>query len=192
MARPQEFNTQQVLRKAMAVFWEKGYEATSLADLMAATALSKSSLYGSFGDKRDLFLAAFDIYRQDRKRDMIHLLSAEPAREGIVSFYKSLFANLDSATSHNGCMSVNQAVEMAPRDLRVKAMVVEDFQTIHEVLCLAIKRGQADGSVANLSEAEDIASILVLAFPGLQLMARIGAGAEAMTNNLNVLMAHLD
>jgi TetR/AcrR family transcriptional repressor of nem operon len=89
-------------------------------------------------------------------------------------------------------MSVNQAVEMAPRDLRVKAMVVEDFQTIHEALCLAIKRGQADGSVANLSEAEDIASILVLAFPGLQLMARIGSGAEAMTNNLNVLMAQLD
>jgi len=176
----------------MAVFWEKGYEATSLADLMAATALSKSSLYGSFGGKRDLFLAAFDIYRQDRKRDMIHLLSSEPARKGIVDFYESLFANLHSATAHNGCMSVNQAVEMAPRDLEVKAMVVKDFQTIHEALCLAIKRGQADGSVENLSEADDIASILVLAFPGLQLMARNGVSAEVMTHNLNVLMAHLD
>lgn len=191
MARPQEFDTQQVLRKAMAVFWEKGYEASSLADLMAATALSKSSLYGSFGDKRDLFLAAFNVYRQDRKRDMIHLLSAKPARVGIVSFYESLFANLDSATVHNGCMSVNQAVELAPRDLRVKDMVAEDFKTIHEALCSAIKRGQADGSVSNFSDAEDIASILVLAFPGLQLMARIGAGAEAMTKNLAVLMAQL-
>ncbi|HHJ1299625.1 TetR/AcrR family transcriptional regulator [Pseudomonas sp. 17391] len=192
MARPQEFDTQQVLRKAMAVFWEKGFEATSLADLMAATALSKSSLYGSFGDKRELFLAAFDAYRKDRKRDMIHLLSAEPAREGIVSFFESLFANLDSETAHNGCMSVNQAVEMAPRDLRVRDMVAEDFQTIHEALKVAIQRGQGDGSVTNSSDAEDIASILVLAFPGLQLMARIGVGNEAMSKTLALLMRQLD
>ena len=176
----------------MAVFWEKGFEATSLADLMAATALSKSSLYGSFGDKRELFLAAFDAYRKDRKRDMIHLLSAEPAREGIVSFFESLFANLDSETAHNGCMSVNQAVEMAPRDLRVRDMVAGDFQTIHEALKVAIQRGQGDGSVTNSSDAEDIASILVLAFPGLQLMARIGVGNEAMSKTLALLMRQLD
>lgn len=192
MARPQEFDTQQVLRKAMAVFWQKGFEATSLTDLMAATGLSKSSLYGSFGDKRELFLAAFDVYRQDRKRDMLNLLGVHPARDGIVSFYQSLFANLDTLAAHNGCMSVNQAVEMAPRDLKVKAMVADDFSTIHEVLTAAIKRGQQDGSVKNLSEAKDIASILVLAFPGLQLMARIGLGVEAMNKNLTILMAQLD
>ncbi|WP_447782018.1 TetR/AcrR family transcriptional regulator [Pseudomonas plecoglossicida] len=192
MARPQEFNTQQVLRKAMAVFWEKGYETTSLSDLMTATGLSKSSLYGSFGDKRELFLKAFDVYRQDRKRDMIQLLSADNARDGIVSFYESLFANLDAETAHNGCMSVNQAVEMAPRDLRVKDMVADDFKTIHEAVSAAIRRGQKDGSVKNLAEAEDIASILVLAFPGLQLMARIGADQEVMKKNLALLMAQLD
>lgn len=192
MARPQEFDTQEVLRQAMAVFWEKGYEATSLTDLMAATTLSKSSLYGSFGDKRELFLAAFNVYRQDRKRDMNHLLSAKPARGGIISFYESLFANLDSEINHNGCMSVNQAVEMAPRDLRVRDMVAEDFNFIHEALTVAIQRGQGDGSVSNLNDARDIASIFVLAFPGLQLMARIGTCAEAMSNYLSLLMKHLD
>lgn len=191
MARPQEFDTQEVLRKAMTVFWEKGFEATSIADLMAATALSKSSLYGSFGDKRELFLAAFDAYRNDRKRDMIHLLSAEPSRRGIVSFFESLFANLDS-NAHKGCMSVNQAVEMAPRDLVVRAMVAEDFHTIQEALKDSIQRGQADGSVTNSADAEDIASILVLAFPGLQLMARIGVGSAAMSKTLALLMKQLD
>lgn len=176
----------------MAVFWEKGYEATSLSDLMAATGLSKSSLYGSFGDKRELFLAAFDVYRQDRKREMIRLLSADNARDGIVSFYESLFANLDAETAHNGCMSVNQAVEMAPRDSRVKDMVGDDFKTIHEAVSAAIRRGQKDGSVRNRAEAEEIASILVLAFPGLQLMARIGADQEAMNKNLALLMTQLD
>ena len=63
MARPQEFNTAEALYKAMGVFWSKGYEGTSLADLLEATGLSKSSLYATFGDKRDLFLAAFDCYR---------------------------------------------------------------------------------------------------------------------------------
>ncbi len=68
MARPQAFNTEEALHGALSVFWRKGYEATSLADLLAATRLSKSSLYATFGDKRSLFLAAFDAYRQARRR----------------------------------------------------------------------------------------------------------------------------
>uniref|UniRef100_UPI001CF1B65F TetR/AcrR family transcriptional regulator n=1 Tax=Hymenobacter terricola TaxID=2819236 RepID=UPI001CF1B65F len=66
MARPQEFDTAAALHKAMGVFWRKGYEATSLVNLLEATGLSKSSLYSSFGGKRALFLAAFDAYRQQR------------------------------------------------------------------------------------------------------------------------------
>ena len=66
MARPQEFDTAQALSAAMHVFWRKGYEATSLADIMAATGLSKSSLYAAFGDKRSLFLAALSAYQTER------------------------------------------------------------------------------------------------------------------------------
>ncbi len=64
MARPQEFETSEALRSAMRVFWPKGYEATSLADLLAATGLSKSSLYATFGDRRRHFLAAFQKYHK--------------------------------------------------------------------------------------------------------------------------------
>ena len=60
MARLQEFNTEEALRKAMNMFWQKGYEATSLADLLEAMGLSKSSLYAAFGGNRELFIAAFD------------------------------------------------------------------------------------------------------------------------------------
>jgi TetR/AcrR family transcriptional repressor of nem operon len=72
------------------VFWKKGYEATSLADLLAATGLSKSSLYATFGGKRELFLAAFDSYRGEREREMSEILEGGPARQTIEAFFRIL------------------------------------------------------------------------------------------------------
>ncbi len=75
MGRPQEFDTAEALRSAMHVFWSKGYEGASLADILQATGLSKSSLYATFGDKRALFLAAFDAYRKERLEYLNHMLN---------------------------------------------------------------------------------------------------------------------
>ena len=192
MSRPQEFDTPEALQQAMRVFWRKGYEATSLTDLLAATGLSKSSLYATFGGKRALFLAAFDAYRQARARDAQALLQQQPARGAIGAFFHSLFADVNATEPLLGCMSINQAVELAPHDPAVRERVVEDLQLMEAVLTQAIERGPRDGSVGSPRPARELAQLLVLAFPGLQVMARAGYSRRELDKALQLLFTYLD
>ncbi|QGF93618.1 TetR family transcriptional regulator [Pseudomonas sp. CFSAN084952] len=192
MSRPQAFNTQEALHKAMVVFWRKGYEATSITDLLGATGLSKSSLYATFGGKRELFIMAFDAYRRDRTKDMHRALQDGPARHSIEAFFRSLFADIGDPGESHGCMSINQAVEMAAHDLDVRQRVMEDFHLIEEALERAIERGQQDGSLGSKRLARELARLLVLAFPGLQVMARAGYAKQDLESALHLLLSNLD
>src|SRR5512142_1839388 len=117
MARPQEYETSEVLRNAMFVFWSKAYEAASLNDILAATGLSKSSLYATFGDKRELFLAAFNAYRAERMQYLDQALNnGRPARQSIEAFFRQGIAHSQDETRPCGCMTANEAVELAPHD----------------------------------------------------------------------------
>ncbi len=192
MARPQEFNTADALDKAMKVFWNKGYEATSLVDLLSATGLSKSSLYGTFGDKRELFLAAYDAYRAERAREMDMILNKGPARSAIEAFFRKIVADAAAVELSSGCMSTNQAVEMAPHDPLVRNRVETDFQLIEDAFARTIERGQKDGSVRSPTSARTLARLLVVAFPGLQVMVRAGAAKPRLNDALDLLLSNLD
>lgn len=192
MARPQEFDTTEALHKVMRVFWHKGYEATSLMDLLEATGLSKSSLYSTFGGKYALFLAAFDAYRQRRATDVQHVLEQEPARPAIEAFFHLLLGELNSNEPDLGCMSINQAVEMAPHDPEIRKRVLADFRLMEEALTYTIKRGQGNGSLTSLRNPRELARILVLAYPGLQVMARAGFARTDLDDLVRVLLMNLD
>jgi TetR/AcrR family transcriptional repressor of nem operon len=191
MSRPQEFDTQAALSQAMLVFWRKGYEATSLADLLGATGLSKSSLYATFHSKRDLFLTAFDDYRQTRAKFMFSMLNETPAREAIEKFFRMVVS--DSWTFNGeGCMSINQAVELAATDADVATRVRADLLGMEKMFTKTIERGHREGSVALTMPALDLARVLVLAFPGLQVMVRAGCEACDIDARLTALLAILD
>lgn len=192
MARPQEFNTAEALRQAMDVFWRNGYEATSMADLLKAMGLSKSSLYAAFGGKRELFLAAFDAYREERGREMHRILQEGPARQAIEHFFRKIVTDAENGDSSRGCMSINQAVEMAPRDPEVRSRISRDFAGMEELLTEAIERGQAEASVRSTDNPRDLARLLVLAFPGLQVMVRAGGDRAQLDDTLKLLLSILD
>jgi len=191
MARPQEFDTNEALHQAMDVFWQKGYEATSLSDLLKVMGLSKSSLYAAFGGKRDLFVAAFDAYRKERVVEMRQILGQPNAREAITQFFRKIVNDTGNASSL-GCMSINQAVEMAPRDPEVRSRVLEDFQLMEDALTATIEHGQSNGSITSNEDPRQLACALVLAFPGLQVMTRAGADQKRLDEALNRLLASLD
>jgi TetR/AcrR family transcriptional repressor of nem operon len=191
MVRPQGFDTAEVLSKALAVFRLKGFEATSLADLLAATGLSRSSLYASFGGKRELFLAAFDAYRAERTQDLNRTLDSRPPRAAIEAFFRAIVASGHGPDSACGCMSTNQAVELAPHDAAIRERIAADFQAIEDAFCRTIERGQAEGSIAATRDARAIARLLVVAFPGFQVMVRAGADPGRLDAALDELLALL-
>jgi TetR/AcrR family transcriptional regulator, transcriptional repressor for nem operon len=193
MARPQEFDTDQALKSAMRVFWSKGYEAASLTDIMTATGLSKSSLYATFGDKRALFLAAFDAYRKERMAYLNETLNdGRPARHSIGTFFREGVAHAAEPAHRNGCMTANEAVELAPHDVGVQKLVAEDFQAVEDAFTRAIERGQADGSIVSREEPRKLARFLVVGLQGLQVMARAKSERVRLDDTVAIMMAALD
>ncbi len=176
----------------MHVFWSKGYEATSLADILTATGLSKSSLYATFGDKRALFLAAFDAYRKERMAHLERALNdGRPARQSIEAFFREGIAH--AAQEHRcGCMTANEAVELAPHDVDVRRLVAEDFQAVEDAFTRAIERGQADGSIVSREEPRKLARFLVVGLQGLQVMSRARSERSRLDDTVTVMMAALD
>ncbi|MDD5371462.1 MAG: TetR/AcrR family transcriptional regulator [Anaerolineaceae bacterium] len=193
MARPQEFDTTEALRSAMHVFWSKGYEAALLEDILAATGLSKSSLYATFGDKRDLFLAAFDTYRQERMLYLHQILNnPQPARQCIETFFRQGVAHSQDKMRACGCMVANEAVELAPHDADIQRLVAEDFQAVEDLFTQAIQRGLADGSITSRHEPRRVACFLVVGLQGLQVMARAKSDRARLDDAVTVMLAALD
>jgi TetR/AcrR family transcriptional repressor of nem operon len=193
MGRPQEFDTTEALRRAMHVFWSKGYEGTSLADILRATGLSKSSLYATFGDKRSLFLTAFDAYRKERLAYLERMLNNElPARQAIERFFRQSIAQGMVATDTCGCMTANEAVELGPHDVDVQKLVAADFQAVEDLFAQAIARGQAEGSIANRDDPQKLARFLTVSLQGLLVMVRARSDMARLDDTVAVMMTTLD
>ena len=189
MSRPREFDEQLALQAAKEVFWQRGYEATSLTELLAAMGLSKSSFYETFGSKRELFLRSLGRYRDERVDTLRRLLAGgTTARQAI----EALFRAAIDCESHKGCMACNEAVELAARDADVELRVGAVMAALEELLAEAIARGQQDGSVAARMPPADLARLLALALNGLQVEVRAGAGQVQLKRTVGVVLRMLD
>lgn len=189
MARPREFDEQQALLQAMRAFWSKGYEATSLMDLMEATGLSKSSLYDTFGSKRALFLSAFEVYRQERMRMLGRYLTSEPtALASIQAFFTMVIEHARQEERPFGCMSCNEAVELGPHDREVQQLIERDFLGLEDAFTEAIERGKRDGSIPQSKGARKLGRFLTVTHQGLQIMARSKAETERLDDALAVML----
>ena len=118
MSRPKAFNPDEALEKAMQVFWHKGYEATSMEDLLSAMDINRGSLYATFGDKRELFLKAMDLYcTGGGVGSRLSILSQTgPALPLIRQFIGAMLEFGLSDPLRRGCMMTNTLVELAPHE----------------------------------------------------------------------------
>src|SRR5260370_8021932 len=116
MGRPREFDPDAALARAMEAFWAKGYEGTSLADLVAATGLNKGSLYAAFGDKRRLYLAAMERYERDGiDRTVAILRDAADPSAAIAAMFDGVIAAVERR-DRRGCLLCNASLDPAPYD----------------------------------------------------------------------------
>jgi TetR/AcrR family transcriptional regulator, transcriptional repressor for nem operon len=189
MSRPREFDEQQALHQAQEVFWQRGYEATSLIDLLEAMGLSKSSFYETFGSKRELFLRTLGQYEEQRVAVFRRqLASGSTARASI----EALFRGAIGCETHKGCMACNEAVELASRDADVERRVASVMAALEEILAEAIARGQGEGSIGTSQPPQDLARLLMVALNGLQVEVRGCAEKARLERTVGILMRMLD
>lgn len=146
MARNVEFNEAEAIRKAMEVFWKKGYNATSLRDLTEAMQINSSSLYNTIGDKQELFVRCVQHYTDIRKQDWDKRLASKRSPLAVLVDYIHEAVNI-IINGEDSCMAVKSAFEVATNDERVKQILAADDQRSYRFLHDLIKKAMDKGEI---------------------------------------------
>jgi TetR/AcrR family transcriptional regulator, transcriptional repressor for nem operon len=173
MARPREFDEDDVLDGAVQCFWSRGYEATSVKDLVGRTGISAASLYNAYGDKRELFRAALDRYVEGTVSARMQRCEALPPREAIESFFDEILRRSLQDREYKGCMLVNSALEMAPHDPEFQKIIAGVLQRLERFFLDCIERGRTAGTITRAIAAETLAQHLLGVLLGVRVLARV-------------------
>jgi len=173
MARPREFDEAAVLDAAIQCFWNRGYEATSVRDLIEKTGITGASLYNAFGDKRALYQRALDHYVEESIADRIRRCEELAPREAIGDFFAEILERSLSDREHKGCMLVNAALDVAPHDPGFQKLVAAVLVRIEGFFLKCIEAGQADGTITRSLPAENLAHHLLGVLMGVRVLARV-------------------
>lgn len=168
MARPREFDIDSALDAAMAAFWERGYEATSLQDLLDAMDLTKGSLYKAFGDKHSLFIKALKKYLDFIYNTMFDATkSGETAYQSIENLMHGVEYFCCKQETSRGCFAVNSVVELSHHDPEVKQLLENHLNRVEKMLTGIIKDGQDNNEFRTDQSASHLAEGLFVVIMGM-------------------------
>lgn len=174
MARPRSFDEDAVVDRAMEVFWERGFERTSVPDLVDATGVHPGSLYRVFGDKQALFATALGRYRDTRAAGIAEALKPDgPVMPRIRTILLGVLEDARTAPVARGCLAVNTACESGPDDQRAIELVRDLFAYIETTLTEALERADARGELKPGVQPEAAARLLSSLTQGLQVLAKV-------------------
>ena len=169
MARTLAFDRAEVVRQARAVFWSRGYESAAIPELEAATGLSRSSIYNSFGSKRGLFDAAVDSYLDEVVRPRLAALAggdvAAQALDEYLAATQAIFQKSESLPAANGCLLINSANAPIASDEHVSQAICAYRGELHAAFSRGLQAavpGLADQRLALLADA--VTGLVVAAF----------------------------
>ncbi len=183
MARPKQHDQDQVLTDAMLTFWFKGYEATGMRDLEAATGLKASSLYNSFGNKEAIFVQVLEFYVEKVIEPRIErYLKQDDPLLGIEEFFTSCFTDLPKEVIGISCLMANAAVEMADKNEAVRAVVKSGQKKITRHFYMAVEKGKAEARIAKEIESRILVNQLHLSLNSLLMASKLVKSKKQMIN----------
>ncbi len=193
MGRPKEFDTEQALDEAMHVFWSKGYEATSVADLTGAMHLSKSGFYETFGSKHDLFLASIERYYRTVTAQVTSAAQLDaPAAKIIRAMFVRAVDRVTDPETRRGCFLNNCAVEVAIHDEEAAKRVAEGLLIVEETFADLVRKGQRDGTVGVRHDVQSLARFLTVNMNGLLVLGKARPDRDFLMDSVDVLTAGLE
>ncbi len=183
MARTKEFDTDDVVLKAIEVFWSKGFEATSIADLVAAMGINRGSIYDTFGDKAGLFDTAIQRYQiaAPSQRLTDNAKTGDPLEE-IEIFFNALLSSSDRPEGLRGCLMTNSITELAARNAKLASQFKVEVKSIEDAFFILIRRGQETGEIAPWREARSLARSLLASAQGLMVLSKVKPGQETLAD----------
>lgn len=171
--RTKDFSEQEVLKKAIAIFWQKGYYDTSMYDLIEGLGIGRSSIYHAFGGKHNLFAMAVDLYQKQATARIKDAFENTPSvKEAVAQFLESVVDDVFSGTCPKGCFKINTEVEMASHDERIRKIVYDDDLIIEDLLFQAIVRGQQSAEISTGKDPKALARFICSTIAGMRVYAK--------------------
>jgi TetR/AcrR family transcriptional repressor of nem operon len=193
MPRKKEFDEYEVLHRAMEIFWHKGYEATSVQDLVEQMGINRGSLYGTFTDKRALFLAAIQYYDQTIITSVVRVLhSPGSPRQAIEGYIRSVVEAAAQDQDRQGCFLTNSAVEVGPHDSEAEQKLQASLQRIEGAFLEALIAARQEGELGTRRDLRDVARFLTSSLQGLRVMARVNPDRDALMAVADIIISTLD
>lgn len=167
------FDANETLTKAMHAFWSRGYEATSISDLVECMGINRGSLYATFGDKRSLFIRSLRQYSAVHLHDWIATLSqAHGPRRAIISAFDRAVASVVEGGFRDGCFLINTALELSPHDEQVSEIVRNCLIEMETFFRDRIEQGQSEGDIPDHVAPVDTARSLLSLFVAIRVFSR--------------------
>jgi TetR/AcrR family transcriptional repressor of nem operon len=193
MPRPKEFNPNDALNKAMQVFWHKGYEATSMEDLLTAMDLNRGSLYDTFGDKRQLFLKVLDRYCHGFVGEKFSLLDQPgPAIPTLRRFIHGMIEGGLADPQRRGCLIANTVMELAPHEQDIAGKVFHAMQMGEDAFFKILSRAKEQGELAKDKDPRALAQFLTTMMQGTIVMIKAGAPADTVKQTAKTALSILN
>lgn len=192
VGRPLEYDPAEALNAAMQAFWCRGYEGTSLQDLLTATGLSKSSFYQAFNSKHEAFQQAIAHYRDSlttRLREKLR--TADSGWAFIESVLLSAADEARATDDPRGCLFVNVAMEFSGRDARIRELIADGVKRVTQIFIAAVKRAQREGSIPAEKDPNILGRYLLSSLSGLRAMVKAGNSHRAIREIVAVILTAL-
>ncbi|MFI6322330.1 TetR/AcrR family transcriptional regulator [Nonomuraea sp. NPDC050556] len=192
MARTREFDTDAVVGSAMEVFWSRGFEATSVQDLVAATGIGRGSLYAAFGSKEGLYEAALSRYAARSTAAMAARLDRdEPVRVVLRELLLDLVDETVGDPARRGCLVTNSAVERLPHDRTAGRIVGDALDRVTEAVAGALRKGRERGELPRDADVTALADFVVTTIQGLRVQGKAGADRRRLATVVDTALAAL-
>lgn len=193
MPRPKEFNPDDAIEKAMHVFWHKGYEATSMEDLLTAMNLNRGSLYDTFGDKRQLFLQVIDRYCHGFVSEKFSLLDQPgPALPTLRRFIHGMIEGALADPQRRGCFIANTVMELSPHEKDIAEKVSRIMKMGEDAFFKVLARAKAQGELGPDKDPRSLARFLTTMMQGTIVMIKAGASADRVQQTAETALSILD
>ncbi|MEN8107745.1 MAG: TetR/AcrR family transcriptional regulator [Pseudomonadota bacterium] len=193
MARTKQFDERQALVSAMLVFWEKGYEGTSIQDLEAALGLNRTSIYNAFGNKREIFERVMACYKESVMSALFTDMDSAPnIKEGTRRLLNAALDIHFDEDNPGGCLVVLSVLESGQHDEQSQASLQQTIQDLKKALQVRLSRAKKAGELSKDLDVGSTATTIGTTMAGMMVMGKANFTKTALKKTINQVVSLLD
>jgi TetR/AcrR family transcriptional repressor of nem operon len=192
MPRVKSFDENEVLIKAMNLFWKQGYSATSIQDLVNHLGINRASLYDTFGDKEQLFNKSFELYKQLNVTGLNCIFQEQPnVKQGFSILFSKAIQEAVLDVDCKGCFVVNTTTEFIPGNDEIYALLENNKAVVEKIFYDYLLKGKKEGQISTKQDLKSLASLLYTIYAGLRVVSRINPKKDDLSKSVHVALSLL-